>query len=299
MPIELDIKAILSSYAQLTLFILMLSIGLSQGVANIAYLWRRPNLLMRCLVASFVVVPLAAMLITQVIPMTVPVRVGLATMAICPGAPMIYRKLLKGRALPHLAGSFQVTTALLAVVVVPIWMSILAHIYPNDITVDAATIFRQVAMAQLIPIAVGLAIREWFPNLADDFDQSVFKLGSFLLMGLLLVILVVALPKVLTAGVLPVVGAVLFAAACLLAGHFLGGPEPASRLTIAVANDTRNSGLALAIATAHFSDPGIIAAIATYAMFASVAGSIYSNLYQKKLAQREAAVSDLPISPIL
>jgi BASS family bile acid:Na+ symporter len=291
MPIELDIKAILSSYAQFTLFILMLSIGLSQGVANIIYLWRRPNLLARCLLASFVVVPLAAMLINQVIPMSFPVKIGLATMAICPGAPMIYRKLLKGRALPYLAGSFQITTALLAVVMVPIWVSIFARIYPNDITVDAATIFRQVAMAQLIPIAVGLAIREWFPDLADDLDQPIFKLGSFLLMGLLLVILVVALPKVLTAGLLPVIGAVLFAAACLLAGHFLGGPEPESRLTIAVANGTRNAGLALAIATAHFSNPGILAAIATYAIFSSVAGAIYSNLYQKQLAKQEAAAA--------
>lgn len=291
MPIELDVKTILGSYAQITLFILMLSIGLSQGFANIAYLWRRPGLLGRCLLASFVVVPLAAMLIAQVIPMPFPVRVGLATMAICPGAPMIYRKLLKGRALPNLAGSFQVTTALLAVVMVPIWISIFARLYPNDITVDPPTIFRLVAMAQLIPIAAGLAIRGWFPELADDLDQPVFKLGSFLLLGLLFVILVVALPKVLTAGIPAVIGAVLFAAACLLAGHFLGGPEPASRLTIAVANGTRNAGLALAIATANFSDPGILAAIATYAVFSSVAGSIYSNLYQKQIARRESVMT--------
>jgi BASS family bile acid:Na+ symporter len=290
MSIDLDIKTLLSSYAHITLFILMLSIGLSQGFANIAYLWRRPGLLLRCLLASFVVVPLAAMLINQVIPMAFAVKVGLATMAICPGAPMIYRKLLKGRALPHLAGSFQVTTALLAVVVVPLWLSIFAHLYPNDITVAPATIFKQVALAQLIPIAVGLAIRQWFPDLAEDLDQPVFKLGSFLLLGLLLVILVVALPKVLTAGVLPVIGAVLFAAVCLISGHMLGGPEPASRLTIAVANGTRNAGLALAIATANFPNPGILAAIATYALFAAIAGSIYSNLYQKQLARQEAAM---------
>jgi BASS family bile acid:Na+ symporter len=290
MSIELDIKTILSSYAQLTLFILMLSIGLSQGVANIAYLWRRPGLLARCLLAAFVVAPLAAMMIDQIIPMDLAVKVGLATMAICPGAPMIYRKLLKGRALPNLAGSFQVTTALLAVVMVPIWVSIFARIYPNDITVDPATILRQVAIAQLIPIVVGLAIREWLPDLAEDFDQPVFKLGSFLLMGVLLLILVVALPKVLTAGVLPVLGAVLFAAACLLAGHFLGGPDPEGRLTIAVANSTRNAGLALAIATAHFPNASIFGAIATYAIFSSIAGSIYLNLYQKKLARQEAAM---------
>jgi predicted Na+-dependent transporter len=48
---------------------------------------------------------------------------------------------------------------------------------------------------------------------------------------------------------------------------------------IAVANSTRNAGLALAIATAYFADPGILGAIASYALFAAVAGNIYSQKY--------------------
>lgn len=287
MPIELDIKTIISSYAQLTLFILMLSIGLSQGLTNLALLWRRPGLLARCLIASYILVPISAMVIDQVLPMDFSVKVGLAMMAICPGAPMIYRKLLKGRALPNLAGSFQVTTALLAVIAVPFWLNIFSTIYPNEITIDPSVILKQVASAQLIPIAIGLGIREILPEVADDWDQPVFKLGTFLLLGLVFVILIVALPKVLTAGVVPVIGAVLFATACLLIGHFLGGPAPESRLTIAVANSTRNAGLALAIATENFPNPGILSAIATYAVFSFISGSIYSNLYQKKLARQE------------
>jgi BASS family bile acid:Na+ symporter len=183
MPIELDIKTLLGSYAHFTLFVLMLSIGLSVGFTRIATLWRKPGLLVRCLVASFVLTPIAAMVINQVLPLGFPVKAGLAMMAICPGAPMIYRKLLKGRALPDLAGSFQATTALLAVVAVPLWLNIFAALYPNDASFDPAAIFRQVAMAQLLPIAIGLAIHGWFPELADDLDEPVFKLGTFLLLG--------------------------------------------------------------------------------------------------------------------
>ncbi|MDJ0553950.1 MAG: bile acid:sodium symporter [Microcoleaceae cyanobacterium MO_207.B10] len=287
MSIELDIKTIISSYTQLTLFILMLSIGLSQSFTNLSLLWRCPGLLTRCLIASYILVPISAMVIDQVLPMDFSVKAGLAMMAICPGAPMIYRKSLKGRALPNLAGSFQVTTALLAVIAVPLWLNIFSTIYPNEATIDPSVILKQVATAQLIPIAIGLGIREMLPELADDWDQPVFKLGSFLLLGLVFVILIVALPKVLTAGVVPVIGAVLFATACLLIGHFLGGPAPESRLTIAVANSTRNAGLALAIANENFQDSGILGAIVTYALLSFVSGSIYSNLYQKKLARQE------------
>jgi BASS family bile acid:Na+ symporter len=90
--------------------------------------------------------------------------------------------------------------------------------------------------------------------------------------------------------VVPVIAAILFAAASLLVGHYLGGPDPESRLTIAVANSTRNAGLALAIATANFSDPGILGAIATYALLSAVAGNIYSKKYQQQMPPAPAAV---------
>jgi BASS family bile acid:Na+ symporter len=296
MDVELDIKTLLGSYAQFTLFVLMLSIGLSVGFTRLSILWRRPGLLARCLVASFVLTPIAAMIINQVLPLSFPVKAGLAVMAICPGAPMVYRKLLKGRTLPDLAGSFQATTALLAVVVVPLWLNIFAALYPNDASFDPAAIFRQVAMAQLLPIAIGLAIHSGFPELADDLDQPVFKLGTFLLLGLIFVILIAALPKVLTMGFMPVLAAVLFAAASLVIGHMLGGPEPESRLTLAVANSTRNAGLAFAIATANFQNPGILPAIATYAVFAGISGSIYSKLYQKKMPPQATTIPEQSFS---
>lgn len=285
MSIELDLKTILGSYAQLTLFILMLSIGLSQGLANLFLLWRQRSLFIKCLLASFVVVPIAAIAINQVLPLSFPIRVGLATMAICPGAPMIYKKLLKGKASSELAGSYQITMGILAVIFVPIWINVLSNLYPSDAVVDSATIFKQVASAQLVPIIIGVAIKEAFSEFADDWEPTISKIGNFLLLGVVFLIMAVALPKVLTIGIVPVIAAILFAIACIVSGHILAGPEPKNRLTIAVANSTRNAGLALAIATMNFEDPGILGAIATYAVFSSVAGGIYTNLYQKKLAQ--------------
>jgi len=58
-----------------------------------------------------------------------------------------------------------------------------------------------------------------------------------------------------------------------------------------VANVSRNAGLALAIATANFQDPGILPAIATYALFAGISGSISSKKYQKKMPPEVAAAA--------
>jgi BASS family bile acid:Na+ symporter len=84
---DINIDTVVSSYATLTLFLLMLSIGLREGFANLTLLWRRPGLLFRCLLASFVLVPIAAMAIDAIFPLSDPVRAGMAAMAICPGAP--------------------------------------------------------------------------------------------------------------------------------------------------------------------------------------------------------------------
>jgi hypothetical protein len=53
-------------------------------------------------------------------------------------------------------------------------------------------------------------------------------------------------------------------------------------LTIALANSTRNAGLALAIVSVNFDEPGILAVIAVIALLAFVADAIYANLYRKK-----------------
>jgi BASS family bile acid:Na+ symporter len=136
MSIDIDFKALLGSYAQVTLFILMLSVGLSTGFAKLLALTKNPSLLVRCVLAAFVLVPLAAMLIDRIIPMSTAMRLGLAMVAICPGAPMIYRKALKGRARADLAGGYQVTMSLLAVVFVPVWLLVFSKIYQVDAAID-------------------------------------------------------------------------------------------------------------------------------------------------------------------
>jgi predicted Na+-dependent transporter len=100
----MDLKELLSSFAQITVFTMMLSMGMVLGFAGMGHLWRRPSLLGRCILAAFVVVPLAAMVVTKVLPLPFEVRAGIAAMAVIPSAPVIYRKMLLAAGL--LAGHY-------------------------------------------------------------------------------------------------------------------------------------------------------------------------------------------------
>lgn len=283
----MELKELLTSFAQMTIFAVMLSMGLVLGFNGIARLWRRPSLLVRCLIAAFLVVPVAAMVVTRVLPLPFEVRAGIAAMAIIPGAPVTYRKMVKGSADAELAGSFQATMALLSIVLVPLWFGVISALYPAVATAPLATVFKQVMLVQGIPLLCGAAITHWLPDLADDFNEPLNRISSAMLVGVVLLVLAIGLPLVLKAGALPVVAVVLMAAASLLAGHFLGGSDPTIRQTIAVANATRNAGLAIALIALNFpeAEHAILTTIATYAVISGVASAIYAKLYNKRLAQ--------------
>lgn len=281
---EIDIKAVVVNYTQITIFALMLSIGLQEGFKGLSVLWQNRSLLIRCLIASLILVPLVGMLVLPLVPMVSYARIGVMAMAICPGAPLLYKKLTNMKANISLAGSFQVTTSLFAILTVPLWVSILTKIYPAEATISPTEILTQVTTVQFIPIVIGLVICEWIPSLADDLLEPIQKISSFMFLGLVIVLLVVGLPKVLQVGVVTTIAIVLFIAASIIIGHYLGGPEPETRLTIALANSTRNAGLALAIVSVNFEDPGILAEIVAIALLSFVAGAIYANLYRKQSA---------------
>ena len=154
----MDIKELLTSFAQITVFAVMLSMGMVLGFEGIARLWRRPSLLVRCLIAAFVVVPLAAMVVTMVLPLSFDVRAGIAAMAIIPGAPVTYRKMVKGPGDAELAGSFQATMALMSIVLVPLWFGIISALYPTVATAPLATVFKQVMLVQGLPLLAGAAL---------------------------------------------------------------------------------------------------------------------------------------------
>ena len=286
---EFDVEAIIGSYAAITLFLLMLTIGLREGFKNLVALWLKPWLLIRSLMASFILVPLVAMVLYALIPMGPSIATAIAAMAICPGAPMLYRKLVTMKADTALAGSFQVTTSLFAILVVPLWIVILNALYGSQDLGSVAVVAKQVATIQLIPIVLGLLVREWLPELADDLLEPVVKISSLMFLGALLIVLIVVLPNLIKVGILNMVAIVLFIAATIVIGHVLGGPDPMTRITLALANSTRNAGLALALIALNSKDNGLVlGAIGAIALLSFVAGAIYVNLYRKQVGLAEA-----------
>ena len=108
-----------------------------------------------------------------------------------------------------------------------------------------------------------------------------------LLLDVLIFILVLTLPEVIDSDWHNLIGVVLFVTAMMVIGHFLGGRDPETRISIVLANSSRRAGLALALVTVHIKDShpvlGIIVAIA---LLATLVGAIYTKLYRKRWLNR-------------
>ena len=107
---------------KLSIVAMIFAVGLGSTPGDLLYLWRRPAELARSLLAMYVAVPLAALLMVKTLPLGIPVKTAILVLAISAGAPLLPKKLMKiGR--EGYVFSLVVIASLLAVVVVPAWLA--------------------------------------------------------------------------------------------------------------------------------------------------------------------------------
>ena len=107
---------------------LILAIGMTATTDDIVYLWRRPVLLAKSIIAMYVAVPLVAVLMARALDLPRSTELALVVLAVCAGAPLLPKKLIKAGGDPAYVFSLIVTTSLLAIVTVPVSLHLLAQL---------------------------------------------------------------------------------------------------------------------------------------------------------------------------
>lgn len=242
--------------------LLILAIGLSSTWQDLSYLWRRPGLLLRSLLAMYVGVPLAAVVLALLLPLGEGARAALLVLAASAGAPLLPRRL---RGLGNEAYTFSLvaTSSLLAIALVPAWVALMARHLGVRADVDLPLVATLIAKAFLLPLALGMGLRALWP-------QAMARAGAKLLDAVTLLVVVCALLLVATHWEVframlgwGMAALVLLMLIALAIGHALGGPHPDDRTSLAVACATRHFGVALLVATA-FPGPRTATLIAAY-----------------------------------
>jgi BASS family bile acid:Na+ symporter len=234
----------------------MLVMGLSLSVAQIIAPLRNARLVILALTANFILVPLAAYLITASFPLSDGLKIGLLLVSTAAGAPFLPRlaQIAKGNL------AFSVGLMVLLMVFTIAYMPLVLPRLLQGISVDAWSIARPLILLMLIPLAIGLFIKARFAGIAVAVHTSLARASTIALILLIVAGLLAHVKAVIAVfGSGGVIALLLFLALAFSFAYFLGGRDSSIRSVLGLGTAQRNLSAALVIATANFADqPDVI-----------------------------------------
>lgn len=232
---------------KLSVATLLFAMGLLASHRELGYLWDRPGLLVRSLLAMYVAVPVFAVVLALALDLPRGTELAIVILAICAGAPLLPRKLLKMGGDSAYILSLVVTTSLLAIVTVPLSVRILSGMMTIGSDLGSGAVAWAILRSFLLPLGAGMLVRAVAPSVANRLAQPLLGIGSGALTATTVVLLVAGWPLVAEVGVPSLIAFAAFALGSLTIGHLLGGPVPEDRTALALTCTTRHVGLALLI----------------------------------------------------
>lgn len=268
-------QPLMTAAAAATVFTVMLSLGLAIDVRDLRWAWARPWLVARGLISVLVLVPIVGVAVAHALGLTLAAQVGVALMAISPGAPVALRRSLDAGSRQSFAAVLQVLVALLAIVSMPISVEALNWFYDTHGSISPVLVVRQVFMAQLLPIGLGLTIRRLAPTLALRSEPIMKRAAAVMLIGFAVLVLVAIWPVVIGAAPRTALAALIITLLALTIGHVLGAPDSDTRTAVAVSSALRNPGLALLVTASNRVPREVTSTILAYLLCAAVIVTVY------------------------
>jgi BASS family bile acid:Na+ symporter len=272
----------LTLFAAVTVFAVMLSLGLLLGREQFAAALQRRMVLAAIAFAVVIPVPALAVLFVKLLDLEGAVAAGIVLMSISPGAPVALRRAIDVGGRARFAPALHLAIVLLAVVTVPMSLLILERLFDATFKVSPLDVGRQVFVAQLLPLGIGAVIRAYVPRAASWLEPRLIGFSNFLLLALLAACVYTLWPMLVDIGWTPVVAGLVLTSGALLVGALFAGGDGDARPPAAVAAAMRNPGLALLIATVNRAPSGVTAAVFGYALGAVAVVTVFVLWYQRR-----------------
>jgi len=267
----------------------MLSVGLANSFRRILGPLRNMGAVFRVLLANFVLVPLLAFVLLQVIALEGSVAEGLVLVSMAAGAPFLVK--LSETAETDVGLSATVLIILLPATIV--YMPLMVPRISLGLTVDAGAIARPLMVTMLLPLTIGLVLRALAESAALRVQPWLAKLATIALVVLIAATIVANFGSILTIlHIRPLAAAIVLIAGAFVIGFLLGGRNRNSREVLGLATAQRNISAALVVATQTFHDPTIVAMV----VITSLAGFavLFPTAFLLRRHSREHAAQTAP-----
>ena len=270
----------LGVYIMPLLGLIMFGMGLTLSKADFAEVFRRPITVLIGVLGQFIIMPALAWVLATVLALPPEVAVGVILVGCCPGgtASNVMTFLARG----DLALSVAITsvTTLLAPIVTPALIYLLASQW---LEVSAAAMFWSIVQVVIIPILLGLLVQKLLGERVKAGVQVLPLVSVAAIVAIVAAVVALNQERIATTGLQIFAVVVLHNGLGLLLGYLLAklsGLTVAQRKTLSIEIGMQNSGLGVALATAHFSPLAAVPS-AIFSVWHNISGPIIATIYQR------------------
>jgi len=262
---------------QASIMLTVLGFGLGATFREAGYLFSHPKLLLRCVLAMGVVMPVVFIAVSRTFDLPLEVRAALVAISISPVPPILQKKQLGAGGRIEFVTGLLVAMSALAVVLVPLWVWIIDLAFDRQGHIGPLAVAKIMLTTVFVPLALGLLIRRFAPA-AQRASSAVMGIAGVLLVMVVAMLIWGMWPQMrvfIGNGALLLIVALV--AVGLIVGHVFGGPSEGDRTALAMATASRHPAVALAVATSGTLTEAKpeLAVILLYLVVATVVTTIY------------------------
>ena len=283
---ESQLHLLINLLCAVTLFEMMVSIGIGVTLADLIGVARNGRLVGMAALANYVCVPAAAVVLVLLFDADALVAAGFLIAAVCPGAP--YGPPFTGIAKGNVARAVGLMAILAgsSALVAPLLLHFLLPLTSGDenVQINVVKMVNTLLIAQFLPLCIGLGIRHWRPVLADRLKKPANLLSLALNLVTFGVILGIQWEMLMGIPVRAYLGMLALVLLAVGVGWLLGGPGRENRTAMTMATSVRNVGVSLVIATASFAGTKAVTAATAFAIFQTIVMALVALGWGRLLA---------------
>jgi BASS family bile acid:Na+ symporter len=273
--------ALLAPYISLLLGVIMFGMGLTMRPVDFAIVARHPKAVILGVLAQYTVMPLLGWGIAHVLNLPPLLVVGMVLVGSAPGGTASNVIVYLARGDVALSVAMTSISTLLAPVLTPLLVLALAG---STLPVAAGDLFVSILQVVLVPVLAGLLLR----MAARRFVERILPVLPLVsVVGIVVVVAAVVganADAVLSSGLLVALAVVLHNSLGLALGYLVGVatklPE-AARRAASVEVGMQNSGLAAALATAHFAPLAALPG-ALFSVWHNISGALVATYWARR-----------------
>jgi len=275
------------------LSVIMLGMGMTLRPVDFVIVAKRPWPLLVGVSAQYVIMPLLGLGIAVALDLSPMLTAGLILVGAAPGGTASNVMVFLSKGDTALSVAMTTVSTLLAPLLTPLIVVLLAGQF---LPVDPGALFISILKIVLAPVLLGLLLRLLLPRLVERLLEVLPLISVAGITAVIMAVVAASSSTLMSIGLVLVVAVVLHNGLGLSVGYLIGRVfrlPIASRRAISIEVGMQNSGLAAALAVAHFNPVAALPA-AIFSVWHNVSGSLLASYWSRKSVPVDRAAAPEP-----